>query len=120
MKIFNGTPHDIKIIVGSTFQSAIRKYTGGEVTKVFPSNGALNAKIDTVELDPIYGIPTFGKTITGCDTLPEGYDVYIVSVFYATALRTSGANMDKIFIVADPVMSDDGATFIGCRGITQA
>lgn len=57
MNIYNGTPHPISIVVGATYNPAIRKYTGGEVVLTLPSNGALNAKIPTVELEPIGEIP---------------------------------------------------------------
>jgi len=87
MKIYNGTPHSINVIKGSTFDPTIRKFIGGELVKSIPSNAVLNAKINTVEVNPIDDIPVFDKEITGYDPLPEGYDIYIVSVFYATAYK---------------------------------
>ena len=118
-KIFNGTPHAINVVSGANFDPAIRKYIGGDVVVTIPSDGVLNAKIDTVELSPVGNIPAFGKTTTGFDPLPEGYDVYIVSVLYATAYKGSNPSDDRIYTVADPVMSDDGKTFRGCRGIAK-
>ena len=119
-KIFNGTPHAINVVEGSIFNPAIRKYTGGNVVLSIPSNSMLNAKINAVDLPAIDGIPCFGKSFSGVDTLPEGYDVYIVSALYSSAAHKAGMDMSKIYTVADPVMSDDGATFIGCKGICPA
>ena len=119
-KIFNGTPHAINVVVGATFNPSIRKFTGGSVSHSIPSNGMLNAKMETVNLPDIQGIPCFGKSITGVDPLPDGFDIYIVSALYASAAIKAGMDMSKIFTVADPVMSDDGNSFIGCRGICPA
>jgi hypothetical protein len=119
-KIFNGTPHAINVVEGATFNSSIRKYTGGTVVLSIPSNGMLNAKISAVDLPAVDGIPVFGKSIIGVDALPEGFDIYIVSALYSSAARAAGMDMSKIFTVADPVMNDDGTTFVGCRGICPA
>lgn len=118
--IFNGTPHAINVVEGSVFNSAIRKYTGGRVVLSIASNGMLNAKIlNTVE-NPIEGIPVFGKSFSGVDALPEGYDIYIVSALYSSAAQKAGLDCSKIFTVADPVYTEDGNSFLGCRGICPA
>jgi len=124
-KIYNGTSHAINIVEGSTFNPAIRKFTGGKVIMSIPSNGMLNAQIDTVDLssilvdngDTIELIPLFGKSVTSCDPIPAGYDIYIVSALYSTAFRKSGQYCNRIYTISDPVMSEDGNTVIGCRGI---
>lgn len=119
-KIFNGTPHAINVVSGSVFNPAIRKYTGGDVVLSIPSTGMLNAKVSTVDLPAVDGIPVFGKAFTGVDSLPDGFDIYIVSAMYASAAAKNGVDMSKVYTVADPVMSDDGNSFIGCRGICPA
>jgi len=119
-KIFNGTPHAINVVSGSVFNPAIRKYTGGTIVLTIPSTGMLNAKINAVDLPAIDSIPVFGKSFSGVDALPDGYDIYIVSALYASAAVKAGMDMSKIFTVADPVMSDDGNSFLGCRGICPA
>ena len=142
-RIFNGTPHAINIVEGATFNPANRKFCGGQVVRVIPSNGMLNAKMETIELPSIMmvddlfheglddcgnavltknveEIPVFGKSFKGVDSLPEGFDIYIVSALFASAMQKEGADMSAIFTVADPVMSEDGQTFIGCRGICPA
>lgn len=117
LKIFNGTPHAINIVEGAVFNPSTRKYTGGVIVETIPSNGMLNAKIETIDLPKIGNIPIYGKKISGCDPLPEGYDMYIVSALYSSAIQKSGADISKVYTVSDPVMSEDGNTFIGCRGL---
>ena len=119
-KIFNGTPHAINVVNGSTFNPSIRKYTGGTVVLSIASNGMLNAKITAVDLPAVDGIPVFGKSFSGVDMLPEGYDIYIVSALYSSAAQKAGMDMSKIFTVADPVYTEDGNSFVGCRGICPA
>jgi len=119
-KIFNGTPHAINVVKNSTFNASIRKYVGGEVVLSIPSTGMLNAKINAVDLPAIETIPVFGKSFSGVDMLPEGYDIYIVSALYSSAAQKAGMDMSKIFTVADPVYTEDGNSFIGCRGISPA
>ena len=119
-KIFNGTPHAINIVEGAVFNSAIRKFSGGQVVRVIPSDGMLNAKMETIDLPSVDGIPTFGKSFKGVDELPSGFDIYIVSALFASACQKMGVDMSSIFTVADPVMSEDGQTFVGCRGICPA
>jgi hypothetical protein len=119
-KIYNGTPHAINVVTGASFNANIRKYTGGTVVLSIPSNGMLNAKINAVDLPAVDGIPCFGKSFSGVDSLPDGYDIYIVSALYSSAAIKAGMNMSKIYTVADPVMSDDGNSFLGCRGICPA
>lgn len=119
-KIFNGTPHAINVVENSFFDASIRKFTGGIVVMSIPSNGMLNAKINTQSFPSIDGIPVYGKTFTGVDPLPEGFDIYIVSALYSSAAQKAGVDMSKIYTVSDPVMSEDGNSFIGCRGICPA
>jgi len=124
-RIYNGTPHSINIIDGSRFDPSIRKYVtteGKEVTVVasIPSDGVLSAVIETAEMEPINGIPVYGKKIVGIDPLPEGYDVYVVSALYASAMRQMGGDTSKLYTVADPVYTEDGRTILGCRGICPA
>jgi hypothetical protein len=117
-KIFNGTPHAINVVKNAVFNPTIRKYIGGTVVLSIPSNGMLNATVKTVDLYPVNDIiPVFGKSFTGVDSLPDGYDVYIVSAMYASAAKSAGLDMKNVFTVADPVYTDDGKSFVGCRGL---
>lgn len=123
MRIFNYTPHSINFVEGAEFDSTIRKFTGGEVVKEIPSNGMLNAKINSVEMGNIEGtnIPLYKQEIVGCDPIPaevqEG-DIVIVSALYASAYKANGGTF-PLYGVKDPVMTNDGKTFRGCRGLQQ-
>lgn len=121
MKVYNGTPHSINVVAGATFNPSIRKHVGGEVVFSIPSNGMLNATMQSKVMPEINGIiPVFDKSIIGLDALPEGYDVYIVSALYSSAAKKAGMDMTKLYTVADPVYTEDGNSFIGCRGICPA
>ena len=76
----------------------------------------LNAKIETEQVENIHSIPVFVKQFKGMDIIPEGYDIYIVSALFASAYNKAGGGM-ALFTVADPVYTEDGNSFIGCRGI---
>jgi hypothetical protein len=124
-KIFNGTPHPINIVANAVFQVDIRKYVvpdgiEPQIAASIPSNGVLSAKVDTVDGGNIDGIPVFTKNIAGCDTLPDGYDIYIVSQLYVSAARACGIDTSKLYTVADPVYTSDGRTILGSRGICPA
>jgi hypothetical protein len=123
--IINNTPHSISIIDESNivFDSSIRKWvvTSDEVTPttVIESSGMLNARIETVMDGEFEGVPIYKKEITGCDPLPDDGNYHVVSVLYASAARAAGYDMSSILLVADPVMSPDGKTFVGCRGLAK-
>lgn len=125
INIINNTPHEICIIDASDirFDSAIRKWVTAEGTKpirVIPASGSiLNAKIVTKEGDSVGDIPCFEKSIEGCDPLPNDDCFHIVSALYASAAGKAGYNMSRILLVADPVMSEDGKKFVGCRGLAK-
>lgn len=117
--IFNGTPHPISLISGATFAPEIRKFVGGQIVREIPASGTLlSATISVEESEAVDGIPVYVKNITGCDPLPEGYDVYIASALYASAY--TGPMRDRLYTVSDPVMTDDGKTIRGCRGLQKA
>jgi len=125
MKIYNGTAHEVSIIGNAEPAPAIRKLVVPEgiepkVLARIPAMGMLNAKIESVETDPIGSVPVFSKKVVGCDNAPEGYDVYIVSALYVSAARAVGLATDRLYTVADPVYSPDGRTILGCRGICLA
>ena len=98
VRIFNGTPHPINVVKNGVSNPEIRKIS-------IPSDGMLSAKIETIEVDAMDGIPVFGKKVTACDPLPEGYDVVIVSALFVTAARSVGMETSRLFTVADPVYS---------------
>lgn len=126
MKVINNTPHAINIIAtdDTKFDSTIRKFVADEGTTplmTIPTSGVtLNAKIETKETSPIEGgIPCFEKSIEGCDPLPDDGTIHIVSALYASAAIKAGYDVDRILLVADPVMTPDGKKFVGCRGLAK-
>ena len=124
--ILVAVPHDIHIIEGSTFNPALRKWVGGDHVKTLAKSGiVLSAKIVTepVMQDPAE-IPIFSKKITGFDSIPMEHndcDIVIVSALYASAAISMGSSdIHRLYTVADPVYTEDGNSFLGCRGICLA
>lgn len=76
--------------------------------------------VNTIDLSSISSIPVFGKSFSGVDALPDGFDIYIVSAMYASAAKAASVDCTKLYTVADPVYTDDGNSFLGCRGICPA
>jgi len=60
------------------------------------------------------------KVLIECESLIDGYDLYVVSALYASAVRAQGGDTSKLYTVADPVYTEDGRTVLGCRGICPA
>jgi len=128
MTIINMTPHSVNICDPAKihFDATIRKWVADDpttaVVKRITSSGVLNARITTGEGDSIDGIPVpvFEKTIEGCDPLPDDPDaVFIVSALYASAYMKQGGDPARVMLVADPVMTTDGKSFVGCRGLAR-
>ena len=118
--VLNATPHDINIVRDAEFNKELRKWVSGEIVSTIPKSGVvLNATISTKEAARTSWLPIFTKEVTGCDPLPPGYDIYIVSAIYADAYVKQYGSNEKLYTVADPVMSDDGRTFRGCRGLIK-
>ena len=123
MAIINNTPHAINVISPTDchFDSTIRKWVASsDVTPqvVLESAGMLNAKIETKDAPSLDDIPMFDKEIVACDPIPDDGNFHVVSALYASAARKMGYDTSRLLLVADPVMSEDGKTFIGCRGLT--
>jgi hypothetical protein len=123
MKIFNGTPHNINIIDQSscTFNPSFRKWVSENptITKSIPSNGMLNAKIESAITEVIEGITIYSKNIIDCDPLPKDYDIYIVSAIYAVAAQKSNITED-VYVISEPVFDITGMKVLGCLGISKA
>lgn len=125
MAIFNGTPHELNFVTNGVADTAIRKLVipfgeEPEIVMSIPSSGMLSAKIETVQTESIDGIPVFAKRVTGCDPIPEDYEVIVVSALYVSAARAMGLETSRLYTVADVVYSQDGRTILGCRGICPA
>jgi len=118
MKIFNGTANEINIIENSFFDPKDRKYKGGTHTTTISLNHELSAEINAVYLNVVNHIPFYKKRIILYEPLPEGYDIYILSEKYILALKSDSWYTEKsIYMVSDPVYTDDGQTIIGHKGL---
>lgn len=115
MKIFNGTPHTLNIIEGSTYDPTMRKYVGGKVVRQIPSNRPMSLHVVSEQTGNIDGILVFTKKVLGMNWLPYGYDIYIVSLVFARAHGQTPEN--NIYVPTDIVVTPDGRTILGCRGI---
>ena len=115
MAIFNGTPHSICIYakVDATYVASQRKYILSDgavpILVIPPSGSLLNAKTQNAPTpDTDYGIPIVGAVqfVTYDDT-PEGYDLYIVSNLYRSAVQSLGGYTDNLATVSETVYSTD-------------
>jgi len=128
MKIYNGTENDVNIIADAKFDPSISAYVGNVITRTLSRNGILNARVSGFGRSELFEecfldmseelVPVFDRATFNYDPLPKGYDVYIVSVPYAMAYTAEESQNGKIFTLADPVISADGGSLLGHRGIS--
>ena len=112
--VFNGTPHSICIYakVDATYVASQRKYivTDGATPMLVipPSGNLLNAKTENAPTpDTDYGVPVVGAVqFTAYDDMPEGYDLYVVSNMYRSAVQSLGGFTDNLATVSDTVYSE--------------
>lgn len=128
MKIYNGVAHPVNIIneADVEYNPNIRKYiiketkeNDYEVVVTIPQNGEmLSATIITKTSSLLNRIPIRKKTNIIANALPDGYDIYIVSLLYAVTCMQYLDEIDisKIYTIMDPVYNKDGR-LIGCLGI---
>lgn len=123
LNMYVGIPHTIKIINNVIYNQDKRKMVvngKNDIIATLQSNGKLSAKIKTSFIgNTKEGIPIFEKKVIGCDPLPKGYDLYIVSSVYAKAYTKIYGYNEKLYTVADSVYSIDGRTLLGQRGICK-
>jgi hypothetical protein len=112
MRVFNGTEHQINLYqLEQCIQDNPRKLIVKEGEKPFftiqPGTN-LNAQKGTKPAPsgnfpfPVSGAVTF----TGYDPLPEGYDLYIISNFYRSAVKELGGDTSKLGTVNGVVYAD--------------
>ena len=125
MKIFNGTPHKINIYSQSDCEYSVnhRKWLTSNNIEPFltiePSGTLLNCKTSnspTPNIDcpfPIVGAVIF----TEYDPLPDGYDLYIVSNLYRSAVQTLGGDTSRLATVTDTVYDFNSIKPCGCLSL---
>jgi hypothetical protein len=124
-KIFNGTPHNICIFAkeDTNYVSSQRKYIlesdGSTPILVIPPSGVLlNAKNENAPAPTIdYGVPVVGAVqFTSYDNIPEGYELYIVSNLYRSAVQALGGDTSKLATVSDTVYTKEIKP-VGCLAL---
>ena len=123
-KIFNGTPHNICVYSkdDATYVSSQRKYIlSSDATPILvipPSGVLLNAKTENCTAPTIdYGVPVVGAVVfTAYDDMPDGYDLYIVSNMYRSAVQSLGGYTDNLATVSDTVYSKEIKP-VGCLAL---
>jgi hypothetical protein len=114
IKIFNGTTREITIFAkaDATFDEKTRRLiliTGATPVAVISTSGqllnAIQANGEAPDLDT--NIPLVGAVqFTDADTLPENFDLYIVSNLYRSALIALGRDTSKIATIFGSVYAN--------------
>jgi len=127
VKIFNGTMHEVTLYgEGSAYP-----IQGGR--KLILNEGALPVMVieaGTSNLNckkgnrPAPELRVEGVTLKGAiefisyDPLPEGYDLYIVSNLYRSAVKELGGDTSKLCTIDGAVYADETATRpVGCLAL---
>ena len=119
--IFNGTPHNICIFSkdDASYVASQRKYILSDgatpILVIAPSGVLLSAKTQNAPTPTIdYGVPVVGAVqFTAYDDTPNGFDLYVVSNMYRSAVQALGGYTDNLATVSDTVYSKDIKP-IGC------
>ena len=119
--------HPVNIYKNAEFDSAIRKYRGGEIAATIPYAGfMLSARAEQVDDEPIIvdGVEIPTKTPqkwTAVDPLPENDDgetLYIVSAMYVAACKELGLPTDKLLTIGQVVVDETGRV-CGCVNLNR-
>lgn len=125
MKIYNGTQHQINFYnLEQCDQSNPRKLlvlTGQAPVYFIEAGTNLNATKGNAQLTKEYDLPfkvNGAVEFISYDPLPEGYDLYIVSNLYRSAVKELGGDTSKLATVDGVVYSDsDNPRPCGCLGL---
>lgn len=123
-KIFNGTQHQINIYsIDQCDQSNPRKLIvlDGEMPQTIIAAGTnLNCVKENLPApEGNFGFNVKGAVVfTSYDPLPEGYDYYIVSNLFRSAVKELGGDTSRLATVDGVVYSDvDNPRPCGCLGL---
>ena len=123
--IYNATPHQINFYdkADVEFDVSQRKFIAAvgadwyySVAKGTPVNcKTANAPTPIIKncSVPVVGAVQF----TSYDALPEGYDIYIVSNLYRSAVQALGGDTSKLATVTDTVYSATDIKPCGCLAL---
>ncbi len=123
--IYNATPHQInfyskKDVESDVAQRKLIAAIGAEpiytVSRGLPVNcKTANSPTPAIENCPV---PVVGAVqFTSYDALPEGYDLYIVSNLYRSAVQALGGDTSKLATVTDTVYSAADIKPCGCLAL---
>jgi hypothetical protein len=123
--IYNATPHQINFFSKKDVESDVtqRKLIAAigatpiyTVAKGTPVNcKTANAPTPSFQNCPV---PVVGAVqFTSYDALPEGYDLYIVSNLYRSAVQALGGDTSKLATVTDTVYSAGDIKPCGCLAL---
>jgi hypothetical protein len=123
--IYNATPHQINFYSKSDVESDVaqRKLIaaiGAEpiytVAKGTPVNcKTANAPTPIIDNCPVHVVGAV--QFVSYDVLPEGYDIYIVSNLYRSAVQALGKDTSKLATVTDTVYSAGDIKPCGCLAL---
>ena len=123
--IYNATPHQINFYAKADveFDVSQRKYIaaiGAEPIYTVAKGVAVNCKTANAPTPVIENcpVPVVGAVqFTSYDSLPEGYDIYIVSNLYRSAVQALGGDTSKLATVTDTVYSAGDIKPCGCLAL---
>ena len=112
--IYNATPHQITFFSAddcTAIQNG-RKLVlndGAQPLYVVPCGAPVNCTKENLPAPAIESsVPLTGAVVfTGYDTLPEGYDLYIVSNLYRSAVKELGGDTSKLATVDGTVYESE-------------
>lgn len=117
--------HPVNIYKNAEFDSAIRKYRGGEIAATIPYAGfMLSARAEQVDDEPIIvdGVEIPTKTPqkwVSVDPLPDEPDaLYIVSAMYVAARKELGLPTNMLLTIGQVVVDETGRV-AGCVNLNR-
>ena len=125
ISIYNATPHQINFYSKSDveFDISQRKFIaaiGATPIYTLPKGTPVNCKTANAPQPSIENcpVPVVGAVqFTSYDPLPEGYDIYIVSNLYRSAVQALGGDTSKLATVTDTVYSAGDVKPCGCLAL---
>ena len=125
ISIYNATPHQINFYSKSDveFDISQRKFIaaiGATPIYTLPKGTPVNCKTANAPTPSIENcpVPVVGAVqFTSYDPLPEGYDIYIVSNLYRSAVQALGGDTSKLATVTDTVYSAGDIKPCGCLAL---
>ena len=127
MAIINATPHAVNVYATESvrFDAKHRKYIivdGCSPIHIIPPSGMmLSAKMETLPVGSIDGIPVQQSSVIAADPLPSD-DNYIVSRLFHSAMTALGEPTERLLLIGSPVyrVSQDGAVApVGCLALER-